>query len=73
MGACGLSDSPNRGDYQMKEYKVVGEYEYFKGSNFYVRYEDLPEGKHKLYVLQESEQRIDNSIGSDSYLEIQIL
>ena len=57
----------------MKEYKVVGEYEYFKGSNFYVRYEDLPEGKHKLYVLQESEQRIDNSIGSDSYLEVQIL
>ena len=59
----------------MKDIKVVGEYEYYKGSNFYVRYEDLPEGKHKLYVLQlqESEQRIDNDSGSDSYLEIQIL
>ena len=59
----------------MKGVKVVGEYEYYKGSNFYVRYEDLPEGKHKLYVLQlqESEQRTDNDSGSDSYLEIQIL
>ena len=57
----------------MKGLKVVGEYEYFKGSNFYVRYEDLPEGKHKLYVLQESEQRTDNASRSDSYLEVQIL
>ena len=59
----------------MKDIKVVGEYEYYKGSNFYVRYEDLPEGKHKLYVLQlqESEQRTDNASRSDSYLEVQIL